>query len=321
MPKYDDTCGQSDFSKAQVFVRNAYSKLKELKPQDALNCLDEALRVNFEHKEALYAIKCLNWWADKIKNLETLANSYERGMFLISQWKSYYGFLERLGEQFDSCQYAMRHLVYSLALQNYRAVLDDGAMRHDPELLLQVGRCYKGVGDYEQSLLFLKQANQFKKEDGQAISELADVYALIGETKASKVLFREAFYVDPCSVQIDSLESDMIHRLADSVAKLGFSGDELLESMGVYGTLLGVFTAKRVLKLSEAAKLKQSIFLLENELLTNPLNKSVLVPRLINKYLWLMDYYENEENSYSLIEGIKLKIKLIDPSIYERFMH
>jgi tetratricopeptide (TPR) repeat protein len=315
-----DTEKRLEMSGAQALVREAYNKLKELKPEEALEDLDNALRVNFEHKEALYALNCLNWWLEKMKNLEAFRDPYSKGAFLLSQWKGYYGFLDRMGEQFDSCQYAVRRFVYSLALQNYREVLEDGTMRHDPELLLHVGRCYKGVGDYEKALLYLKQAYQYRKEDGRAISELADVYALIGEAKASKGLFREAFYIDPLSVDIQSLESDMIRRLAENVAKQGFSGDELLERIGVYGSLLGVFSAKRELKLSELAKLKQSVFLLENEVRTNTGNKNVLVPRLINKYLWLMDYYENEKDSSSLIEEIKLKIKIIEPSVYERFM-
>ncbi|GMO48947.1 MAG: hypothetical protein Ta2G_05460 [Termitinemataceae bacterium] len=305
---------------AASFVRDAYAQLRCLEADKALECLDKALRVNFEHKEALYAINCLSWWLEKIKNLGTMQDYYSKGTYLLSQWKSFYGFLERLDGTFDTCLYSIRHFVYSLALKNYTKVLEDSVLRHDPELLLQVGRCYKGVGDYEKALAFLKGAYQFKKEDGQSISELADVYALLGETKASKGLFREAFYVDPLSVDLNSLESDMIHRLVESIEKLGFTGNALLERMGVYGALFGVFSVKRALKLTEAARLKQSIFLLENEVVTNPEEKNVLVPRLINKYLWLMDYYENEKDAYSLIEVIKLKIKLIEPSIYERFM-
>ncbi|GMO26473.1 MAG: hypothetical protein Ta2B_06670 [Termitinemataceae bacterium] len=316
----NSTNAQSESGKVGDFVRNAYAKLKELQPQEALSCLDEALRANYEHKEALYAIKCLNWWLEKIKNLEDFPDYYGRAVYLLSQWKAYYDFLELMNEKFDTCQYAIRQFVYGTALQNFMEVLNEAVLRHDPELLLQVGRCYKGVGDYEKSLKYLKHAYQYKKEDGKAISELADVYALIGDTKASKGLFREAFYIDPLSVEIETLESDMIHRLAENVSDLGFCGDALLERIGVYGALFGVFSVKRVLKLTEVAKLKQSIFLLENELLTNPQEKNVLVPRLINKYLWLMDHYENEKDSYSLIEGIKLKIKLIEPSIYERFM-
>jgi hypothetical protein len=108
--------------------------------------------------------------------------------------------------------------------------------------------------------------------------------------------------------------------LADRVRALGFTGEELLEWIPIYGCLYGVFSVKRELKQVELGRLKQSIFSLENEIRGRPDNVALLIPRLINRYFWLVDHYENVQEDPSLIEETMLKIKIIDSTIYERYM-
>jgi tetratricopeptide (TPR) repeat protein len=303
----------------QGLIQKAYDSLKVSDATSALKVLEEALKIDFEHPEVVYALKCLNWWLDRIKRLPEFADPYERGGFILSQWKSFYSFLDRIGEAYDPCQYALRRFVFSTALQSFQNVLGDGVNQHDPGLLLQVGRCYKGVGNYDLAIKYLEQAARFKREDGETLSELADVNALLNETRAAKVLFREAFFLDPQGIDLRSMESEMIIRLRDWVKELGYEGAELAEWIPIYGCLLGVFSVKRVLKQVELGRLKQSIFTLENELRNQQDTTMLLKPRLINRYFWLIDHYEHVREDSSVIEETMLKIKVIDPGIYERY--
>jgi tetratricopeptide (TPR) repeat protein len=198
-------------------------------------------------------------------------------------------------------------------------VLGDGVNQHDPGLLLQVGRCYKGVGNYDLAIKYLEQAVRFKREDGETLSELADVNALLEETRAAKVMFREAFFLDPQGIDLRSMESEMIKRLRDRVRDLGYEGQELAEWIPIYGYIWGVFSVKRVLKPTELGRLKQSIFSLENEIRNHPDTSKLLKPRLINRYFWLIDHYEHVREDSSFIEETMLKIKVIDPAFYKRY--
>jgi tetratricopeptide (TPR) repeat protein len=296
--------------------------MKESRPEEAVGKLIEALNADYRQQEALYALKCLNWWLEHIKDIDSAADAcpYSRGKFLLSQWKSYYGFLDLVGNEFERCQYAVKHFVYGFALQNFREVFTDGSMRHDPDLLEQLGRCYKGIGSYEEALNYLKQAAQFKQEDAATMAALADVYALLGETKAARALFREAFFIDPQVIDLRNLESELILALIRRVAGMGHSGAELQEWIPVYGALLGVFTVKRELKLTELGRLKQQIFDLENEMRGKTGDENILTPALLNKYFRLMDYYEGTNSSHALIDEIKMKIKIVEPVIFERYM-
>jgi tetratricopeptide (TPR) repeat protein len=301
-----------------ALIQKAYDKLKNRDLPSALSDLEEALRIDFEDGEVIYALKCVHWWKEQFDRLERFSDDFDKGGFLLVQWKGFYSFLDRIGDAHDACLYAVRHFVFSSALGFFDEILGDSPNQHDPGMLLLVGRCYKGIGQYDRALNFLEQATRFKRDDGGTLSELADVNALLGETRAAKALFREAFYADPQGVEIQNMESDLIILLQDRLMEMGISGRELLEWIPVYGSLFGVFSVKRELKPVEMGRLKQSIFSLENEIRSRPENVTLLIPRLINRYLWLIDHYENIQENPSLIEETLLKIKIIDPAIYER---
>jgi tetratricopeptide (TPR) repeat protein len=307
---------------ARNLIHEAYDKMKESKPDESLEKLEQALSADYNQPEALYALKCLNWWLKRIEEMDNTSDAgpYSRGNFLLSQWKSYYSFLDLVGNSFDRCQYAVKHFVYGLALRNFTEVLAGGVMRHDPDLLEQIGRCYKGMGSYEEALDYLKQAAGFKRNDAATIAVLADVYALLGETKAAKALFREAFAINPQAIDLRGMESELLLTLIKRVADMGYTGAELQEWIPVYGALLGVFTVKRGLKFAELSRLKQRIFDLETELRGNTREVSILTPALLNKYLWLMDHYESGGNGAALIKETRMKIKIIEPIIFERYM-
>ncbi|HUX36986.1 MAG TPA: hypothetical protein VMV44_03720, partial [Rectinemataceae bacterium] len=87
----------------------------------------------------------------------------------------------------------------------------------------------------------------------------------------------------------------------------------------VYGNLLGIFTVKRELKAVEAGKLRQSIYQLENELRENVEDRALVVPRLINRYFWLIDHCIAAREERAKIDEILLKLRLLDPQIHKQY--
>ncbi|MDR1419266.1 MAG: tetratricopeptide repeat protein [Treponema sp.] len=298
-------------------IQKAYTMLKASDVASARKTLEEALEFDFDHLEVKYGLKCLNWWTQQMRRVPELRDPYDKGGYILSQWKPYYSYLEHFPESYDRCQYAIRIFVYSAALGFFEGLLEE--RKDDPGLLLQMGRCRKGTGNYEEALAFLEDAARFAREDSETLAELADVNALLSEHRAAKALFREAFFFDPQKIELGSMESEMIVRLRDKVGEMGYSGALLAEWLPVYGCLFGVFSVKRELKQAELGKLKQSIFSLESDIRSGGRTNGFLKPRLINRYFWLIDHYENIREDPELIEEIMLKIKLIEPAVYERY--
>jgi tetratricopeptide (TPR) repeat protein len=304
---------------AAELVKKAYAKLKESDAASAGELLEQALSLDFENEEIKHALKCVHWWHSQLRRIEDIKDPYEKGGFLISLLKQYYVFLEQLDNQYEQCQYAVRYFVYQTALFFFEGLLGSASNQHDPGLLLLVGRCYKGIGNYDEALNYLEQAVRFKREDAETLAEVADINALLAETKAAKALFREAFFIDPSKIDINFLESGLIRHLWEQVAALGYKNELIGEWIPVYGYLWGVFSIKRELKQMEVGRLKQSIFTLEAEYEANPARREVIKPRLLNRYFWLIDHYESSREDSSLIEETLLKIKVTDPDIYGKY--
>ncbi|HTX71858.1 MAG TPA: hypothetical protein VMC79_03445 [Rectinemataceae bacterium] len=302
-----------------VLLSNAYESLRGVDLPGAMDLLERALGVDFEDAEVLWSLKCANFWLERVQRIESTRNQYERGEYIVAQWKSFLVFCSKLEGNFEPAYYAFKRFAFTLALAQYRALQPEDKESHEAELALRVGRCHKGAGDYDSALKQLEAAARERREDAEVLAELADTYALGGEARASKALFREAFYLGPQKIDIDLLESEMIRRLIAKVGELGFRGAELLEWIPVYGALLGVFSVKRELKAVEIGKLRQSIYQLENEAKDGGEDRALVVPRLINRYFWLIDHCIAAKEDRARIDEILLKVRLLDPSIYKQY--
>jgi tetratricopeptide (TPR) repeat protein len=300
-------------------LKKAYDKLKASDAVTACALMEQALDLDFENEEIKHALKCVHWWLEHTRRIDDIENPFEKGALYISLFKQYHVFLEQLIKTYDQCQYAVRYFVYSRALFFFERLLSSQSIQQDPGLLLLVGRCYKGLGNYDEALSYLEQAVRIKREDAETLCEVADINALLTQTKTAKTLFREAFFLDPSKIDLRTLESALILKLRDKVSDLGYREDELLEWIPVYGYLWGVFSVKRELKQMEAGRLKQAIFSLEAEYEANPQRRGLLKPRLLNHYFWLIDHYEVSREDSSQLEETLLKIKVTDPDIFKMY--
>lgn len=285
----------------------------------ASKALEDALSVEFENPEVLFALKCSRYWAEGLESLDPAASAFERGEFVLSLWKSFSSFQSRLEEGFEPGRYAFKQFAFRLALSYYRGLPSEESEAHRAEMSLRIGRCLKGAGDYDEAIRELSVAAKERRDDAEALAELADAYALINEMRDSKALFREAFYLGASKVDLDFLESEMIVRLAAKVREAGREGPALAEWIPVYGNLLGVFTVKRELKTVEAGKLRQSIYQLENELRESVEDRALVVPRLINRYFWLIDHCIAAREDRAKVDEILLKLRLLDPQIHKQY--
>ncbi len=310
----------ADQESVYVLLSNAYESLRAVDLAGASELLERALAIDFEHTEVLWSLKCVNFWAERLARLEATPNPYERGEYAIAQWKSFSSFSSKLSGDFERARYAFKRFAFSLALNQYRALPPEEKESHEAELALRIGRCHKGAGDYDAALAQLEAAARERKEDAEVLAELADAYALGGEIRASKALFREAFYLSAQKIDLELLECEMIRRLMESVSNLGYAGSELAEWIPVYGAVLGVFTVKRELKAVEVGKLRQCIYQLENETREGGEERALLVPRLINRYFWLIDHCIAAKDERAKIDEILLKVRLLDPSIYKQYI-
>lgn len=304
--------------KVSSLLTDVYEFFRQGRFDEASPLLAEALSLDFDRQEVVSALKCSSFWVEREKKLAAFREDSEKGEFLLEQWKNFTLFLEKLPEAFDAAVYAIKCFVFSRALEAFNNLMHQSGA-HDPDVLFRIGRCYKGLGDYEKAINFFEAAGRQRMEDPETLVELADCYAFISEIKISKAFFREAFYLNPQRIELSSLESMLICKLIERLKGQGFESPELEEWIPVYGVLYGVFNVKRELKPLEYGKLKQAIYSMECDI-NEGKNDRFLIPRLLNRYFWLIDHIMNTKSERDKLQDVLNKIKKIDASIYDLYV-
>lgn len=307
-----------DEDNVERLLHEGYERIKEHDLESSILVLEQALSLDFDNAEVVASLKIANFWKERQQTLDAIGTPFEKGEYLLSQWRPFQGFLVRIGAPSEQALYAVRQHVFGQALGHFERLSEEAGGR-DLELLVRIGRCLKGVGEYDRALEHLKAAGQQRREDPQILAELADCYALVNEVQISKAFFREAFFLGAQQVDVFSLESEMIRRLAAKVQALGYESPALEEWLPVYGVIYGVFTVKRELRSIEYGKLKQSIYALEREHQDRNEVDDVLMPRLINRYFWLIDHYVSTGEDRGKIDEVLLKLRSLNPSIYQQY--
>ena len=296
-------------------LTKAYTLLEEGKPSLAKNELVDSLQYDLDNADLKFAVWCCNYWADFIQKLPSM-DLFERGEGLISRWKSFHMELKRYRSFPERAVYATDKGIFTLALQSYELLQDEYKGDQKAEILRKTGFCYKKLGNYMDALQYLTEAHKCAPLSAAILAEMADCYALCGEERNAKLLFREAFFIDAQAIDLALLDSELIRVLIRQVEEKKYSGEELNEWIPVYGVLYGVFSIKRQLRSQEVGKLKQDIFATENEVRNPSSNLKTLTPKLINMYFWLIDHYVRTEGGRERTNEVLLKIKMMDREIY-----
>lgn len=304
-------------------VKKLYQLIEEGKISQAKENLVNLFEYDIGNEELKFAHWCCSYW-EKTVNAVSRRGAYEQGETLVNFWKNFSTDLEDQKNISRKVLFALQKGIFTIAFNAYKSVLFDKSSldltaQQKAEINCRISICCKKLGKYEEALSTLAEAHSANPSSAEILAEIADSFALCGEDKKAKVLFREAFFIDAQRIDIEFLESELICSLISQVKEMGCTGSALKEWIPVYGVIFGVFNIKRELKSHEATKLKQEIFAKENEL-KNPVNDSrILIPKLINMYFWLIDHYVRSEESSKKINECLLQIRVHNENIYRLY--
>jgi len=303
----------------QQLLKDTFSHFGKGEFNQALALAEEAHSINFESSEVIDSLKCAVFWKEKLERLESVYDSRNKGEYLFREFSGFSNrFVERLNSSFEEGLFQIRQFVFKQGIKFFQEAAEQQEDKN-PELALLIGRGYKGLGDYDQALSYLEKAHQMAKDDSEVLGEMADCYDMIGDTRIAKLFFREAFYINPKKVGLEYIESKILKKIVSALEEKFQSSELIKEWIPVYGVLYGVFNVKRELRPLEVGTLKQSIYALKNELQETKGKGGILLPRLLNRYFWLIDHYLMIKEDRSKIEEILLNIRVIDPEIYELY--
>ncbi|MGP1587785.1 MAG: tetratricopeptide repeat protein [Treponemataceae bacterium] len=300
-------------------LRQAYENLVSFDPDGAKILLSQALVDDLDNAEIMFCLKIINFWSDQKRAILANQEFFFQGELLIKSWKKFVIYFKTEIPKYEQCVYSIQKGAFSFALDVFKQTLQLATSNQKALIFNRIGICHKQLGNYETALTFFEQSDALLPCDAQNLADMADCYALCGNERDSKILFREAFFIDPQYVDVSLIESELFTRLYNKVALSKKTSEEIAEWIPVEGTILHIFDCKRKLRAIEIGQLKQNIYALETELKDSGCQRELLIPRLINKYFWLIDHYIMENDHHSKINETLLKIKLLDEDIYQRY--
>ena len=301
-------------------LKVALGFLKQGNPLEAQKIISSLFEHDLDSTELVYTNKCCIYWIDSIKRLKSIEDTFERSENILQEWKNYQDYISRETTTYEPAKFAVQEGFFKNALEEYKKMLEEKDPLQKAEIYKKTGICYKKLGDFENARAFLTEANNIYPNLSSVLAELADCCSLCGEDKFGKVLYREAFFADPDSIDLDFLDSELIKCLIEKTKSKGYSGKPLQYWIPVYGVLGGVFNIKRELTSKEVARLKKDIYAMENEIKDPSGNSEILVPRMLNCYFWLMDHYDLAKENQAKINEVLLRIKLLDSAVYEMYI-
>jgi len=283
---------------------------------EADKLLEGALSVDCNSEYILDALKIVGFWKEKFLNLDKFkpTDYFLKGDYIIQQWVNFSGFFCTIKSLLFDELSGLRFFIFERAIQEFNAI---NPMLRDADVLRNLGRSFKILGNYEKGLNYLEKSFKKRRDDPGIMAELADSYSLSNKEKMAKVFFRESFFIDPKKIELTFIDSPIIGKMIEKISEKEYDKEVLKYWIPVYGAIYGVFNIKRELKPIELGKLKQAIFIMEQQ----PESKmdSIGKAKLLNHYFWLIDHTKASLHSMEgrePVDEILQKIKRLDRKIY-----
>lgn len=304
----------------ELQLKESLSFLERGNPLEAQKIISSLFEQDLEDERIVYTSRCCVFWIDTLARLNKIEDPSERVENMLLEWKTFQSFISRDEFSYEPAFYAFQKGFFSAALSECLALVDEKDSLQRAEMYRKAGICYKKLGDFENALNCLKEANITYPKLASVLAELGDCYSLCGEDRIGKVLFREAFFINPENIDLDFLDSELIKCLIKKTREKGYTGKALLYWIPVYGLLSGILNVKKELSPQEVGRLKKNIYAMENEFKDPSFSGEILVPHLLNSYFWLIDHYILARENPAKINEVLIKMKILDSSIYQAYI-
>jgi len=317
--------GQLTFSDDPLLVgvNAAYQLIEEGDFASAVKKIDELLSINPEYPGLAEGYRTAKFWYNRQKEIARLERGKQTADFLMTQWEIFRSYSrEKTLQNSSAYKSAMRYIFFT-ASENYKLAFQSQESTADNfELLLNLGLCFVTLGEYRQTVETLEYARSSYRSSARLLAVLAEAYYHTGEVPKSLLLFREAFSINPAEIELGLLRAKPIQEILVAVAEKKPSAADPREWVPVIGFIEDIFFVKRHLNMQQVEGIRREIYSLEKSFQTlgrERVENSNIVPRLLNKYLWMLDYFEFQQYNFERLSEIRTRLIQIDRGLFEDF--
>lgn len=302
---------------------SGYNLIRSGKITEALKFFEDSLRKGLD-EESECGIKIVKYVLSKVRRIKESNDPNKIADMLVLEWKNILNWINTNDcSRFSDLVESVKYYIFFLALKYYQTIIDnisvyDGSNVIDVDLMVKIARCYREIGEIERCIDILEDVRSYRIYDSGVLANLGDAYFELGDIDTSKLFFREAFFWDPQEIEIFEMKSLIIKKLIKIVMGNGYRGEEINEWIPIYGVIENLFDIRRELSQDEVNLILERVKIMEKEYQENRKWRNILEPRLINSYIWLIDYYALQLEDYGVAKGIGRILQKFSPNIYNK---
>lgn len=317
-----DDNGQLNFSDAPLVpgLSEAYSFMETGDFESALKIFDELVTTSMDSPGVVEGYRTTRFWLNRISDAVRLREGKTRADFYLYEWQSFLEYADSYNIQNSHSFRAAERFVYYTAAEHYNiAFQNEENPTNNIDLVLNLGTCFLKISEYSMAIDTLEYARSMYTANPLLLAMLGEAYYHTKEVPKSLLLFREAFFLDPSKIDLGLVKSEPVTRLYEiSVEEKSGWGDPR-EWIPVYGHVTDFFYVKRHLTMQSIDMITRDVLSLEKNYHTmsiDRLRESNVLPRLINKYLWLFDFYKEQSYNFDNISEIRSRLIELDKKLF-----
>jgi tetratricopeptide (TPR) repeat protein len=289
----------------------------------AFERIDPVITKNPDHPGLTEIYRTARFWMTRKDECYRKVEGKDRANFLMDQWNAYTEYAEEKNSADSYAFKAARKYIFFAACEEYKTAFYQNENPTEKfENLIKLGVCFITLGEYRNAVETLEYARSSHRNDAKLVSLLAESYFHTGDIPKSLLLFREAFSIEPSSIELQILTAQPIKELEKTSRELKPKAVDLREWIPVVGYITDTFYVKRQINMPQFELLKKDILSLEKNyqaLAPEQRDISNITPRLLNKYLWLYDYFAFQTHSNEHCTQIRDRLLVIDQSLFSDF--
>jgi len=314
--------GQLTFEDSPLVVKfnKVIDYIRQAKFNEALDIMNEILKVNPDFPGLILSIKSLKFWQNRWLKISRYPKGEERTNMLINEWSEFEKFIGDDYSEAERVYIAIKNLIYKKILNNMIFTFQQSEIPN-VDLLIRIGKIFIEVDEHKKAIETLEYARMFRKRDSYLLSLLGEAYSMAGNFDKAALFFKEAFLYDMSKIDLDMLKSEIISKIKDEIKDTNIDERLIVDWIPVYGVILNIFNVRRDLDYDEITKITQEADELEKDYNNMNFTDSHIEPKLINRYLWILDYYIFQSPNKEYKELYLKKLKDINTEIYNQYLN
>jgi len=305
-------------------INTANQMIQDGKFREAVENLEKLKNIDPDYPGFLASYRTARFWFNRSDELSSMPEGKKTADFLMTEWESYEEYARDKNMLNSSSYRAAMMNIYYAASRHYGIsfMKQENTASGNFDLLLKLGACFIKLGNYKKAVETLEYAVNSYNAHAGLLSMLAEAFYNLGEIPKSLWFFKEAFFWDPSLINLDLITAEPIQRLVSFIREDRKNCYDTREWVPVYGFITDILYVRKDIHERQVEFIKEQIYNLEinfQKMNREQIESSNVLPRLLTRYLWILEYFEFQKYSFENIGQIRDRLLQIDKPLFEEY--